>query len=69
MADGFLDSRAGLSGKVAAVIGVCAESGTPVVPQGGNTGLVGGQIPVPGRNEIVVSLERLDKVRRITAVF
>ena len=31
--------------EVAAVVGVCAESGVAITPQGGNTGLVGGQIP------------------------
>lgn len=51
--------------EVAAVIGVCAESGTPVVPQGGNTGLVGGQIPIGEGREIVLSLQRLDKVRTV----
>jgi FAD/FMN-containing dehydrogenase len=43
--------------EVAAVIRVCAESGIPVVPQGGNTGLVGGGVPT--RGEIVLSLRRL----------
>ena len=31
--------------EVAAVVGVCFESATPIVPQGGNTGLVAGQVP------------------------
>eukprot|EP01035_Chromulina_nebulosa_P061647 gene61647-84316_t len=31
--------------EVAAVVGICAESGTAITPQGGNTGLVSGQIP------------------------
>jgi FAD/FMN-containing dehydrogenase len=46
--------------EVAAVIGVCAESGTAITPQGGNTGLVGGQIP---DGEILLSLERMRAVR------
>ncbi|HUO23982.1 MAG TPA: FAD-binding oxidoreductase [Caulobacteraceae bacterium] len=46
--------------EVAAVVGVCAQSGTPITPQGGNTGLVGGQIP---RGEILLSLERMRTVR------
>ncbi|CAN7520434.1 FAD-binding oxidoreductase [Phenylobacterium sp. LjRoot164] len=50
--------------EVAAVIGVCAESGTPVVPQGGNTGLVGGQIPL---GEILLSTERMRAIRDIDA--
>jgi FAD/FMN-containing dehydrogenase len=51
--------------EVAAILRLAHETKTAIVPQGGNTGLVGGQIPVPGQGEIVVSLERLDKVRSI----
>ncbi|WP_370674939.1 FAD-binding oxidoreductase [Pleomorphomonas sp. PLEO] len=51
--------------EVAAILRLAHETQTAIVPQGGNTGLVGGQIPVPGQQEIVVSLERLDKVRSI----
>src|SRR5664280_890870 len=39
------------------------ETGTPLVPQGGNTGLVGGQIPLDG--ELLLSLTRLDKIREV----
>jgi FAD/FMN-containing dehydrogenase len=46
--------------QVAAVVGVCAESGVAITPQGGNTGLVGGQIP---QGEILLSLERMRAVR------
>jgi FAD/FMN-containing dehydrogenase len=38
----------------------------PLVPQSGNTGLVGGQVPLSGK-EVVVNLGRLDKVRNINA--
>ncbi len=38
----------------------------PLVPQSGNTGLVGGQVPLSGQ-EIVVNLSRLDKVREVNA--
>ncbi len=48
--------------EVAAVVGVCAESGTAVTPQGGNTGLVSGQIP---QGEILLSTERLNAIRDI----
>jgi FAD/FMN-containing dehydrogenase len=48
--------------EVAAVVGICAESGTPITPQGGNTGLVGGQIP---DGEVLLSLERMRAVREI----
>ncbi len=49
--------------EVAAVVRVCGEHGTAVVPQGGNTGLCGGATPRGG--EVVVSLGRLDRVRAI----
>jgi FAD/FMN-containing dehydrogenase len=46
--------------QVAAVVGVCFESATPIVPQGGNTGLVAGQVP---HGEILLSLERMNRIR------
>lgn len=46
--------------QVAAVVFACAEAGAPMVPQGGNTGLVGGGVPRDGAGEVVVSLRRLD---------
>jgi len=47
---------------VAAVVGVCCEAGAPITIQGGNTGLVGGQIPM---GEILLSTERMGAVREI----
>jgi FAD/FMN-containing dehydrogenase len=49
--------------EVSAILTICHETATPVVPQGGNTGLVGGQIPFHG--EILLSLARLDRIRRV----
>ena len=46
--------------EVAAVVAICAEAGAPITPQGGVTGLVGGQIP---QGEILLSTERLRAVR------
>jgi FAD/FMN-containing dehydrogenase len=51
--------RPGSTAEVAAVIEVCARAGRPIVAQGGNTGLVGGSVPLHG--EVVVSLRRLDR--------
>jgi len=48
--------------EVAAVVGICAESGTAIIPQGGNTGLVSGQIP---QGEILLSTERMRAIRDI----
>jgi FAD/FMN-containing dehydrogenase len=50
---------------VAAIVRICAETCTAIVPQGGNTGLVGGQIP---QNEILLSLRRLNRVRDVDAL-
>ncbi|MGC4110452.1 MAG: FAD-binding oxidoreductase [Nocardioides sp.] len=49
--------RPGSAAEVAGVVAACRESGTALVPQGGNTGLVAGSIPLDG--EVVLSLERL----------
>ena len=52
--------RPGSTAEVAAVVGACRDAGVAVVPQGGNTGLVGGGVPLAG--EVVVSLRRLATV-------
>jgi FAD/FMN-containing dehydrogenase len=49
---------------VARILVVCSETGTAVVPQGGNTGLVGGQIPT--RGEVLLSLERMTRIRKVS---
>ena len=49
--------------QVAAVMRACADAGAAVVPQGGNTGLVGGSVPRNG--EIVISLTRLRDLEAI----
>ncbi len=48
--------------QVAAVMKRCAASGTPLVPQGGNTGMCGASVPNAGGNEVVLSLARMNKV-------
>ena len=50
--------------QVAAIVGVCFESGTPITTQGGNTGLVGGQIPM---GEVLLSTEKINAIRNIDA--
>ncbi|HLY05593.1 MAG TPA: FAD-binding oxidoreductase [Rhizomicrobium sp.] len=49
--------------QVSAILSFCNETCTPVVPQGGNTGLVGGQIPLGG--EILLHLGRMNHIRTI----
>ena len=51
--------------RVAALVKLCAETGTPITPQGGNTGLVGGQIP---HGEVLLSTERMNRVREVAAL-
>jgi FAD/FMN-containing dehydrogenase len=59
--------RPGSTEEVAALVGLAAETGTTLVPQGGNTGLVGGQIPIAEGREIILSLQRLDRIRAVDA--
>jgi FAD/FMN-containing dehydrogenase len=55
--------RPGSTAEVAAICKIASEYKIALVPQGGNTGLVGGQTPHNG--EVVVSMRRLDKIREI----
>ncbi len=52
--------------QVAAVVRACADAGQPICIQGGNTGLVGGSVPVDG--SIVLSLARLDAIGEVDTV-
>ena len=54
--------------QVAALICACADQRVPIVPQGGNTGLVGGATPSESGDAIVLSLKRMNRVRGIDAV-
>src|SRR5437016_5689261 len=58
--------RPGSVGEVAEILKLAHETSTAIVPQGGNTGLVGGQIAQHG--EIVLALNRLDRVREVDPV-
>src|SRR5712675_1618184 len=58
--------RPGSTKEVSELLKIANETSTAIIPQGGNTGLVGGQIPHNG--EIVLSLNRMDKVREVDAV-
>jgi len=57
--------RPGSTQEVAAILAFADQHDLKIVPQGGNTGLVGGQIPDASGQEIVLSLGRLDKIREI----
>jgi FAD/FMN-containing dehydrogenase len=51
--------------EVAAVVQLCAQEKIALVPQGGNTGMCGGATPNPEGRQIVVSLQRMNRVREV----
>jgi len=57
--------RPGSVAEVSAIVKLADETATAIVPQGGNTGLVGGQIPFGSGHEVVMSLSRMTHVRDI----
>jgi FAD/FMN-containing dehydrogenase len=54
--------------QVAAVVKLCRAAAVAVVPQGGNTGLVAGGVPVADRKQIVLSLRRMARIRAFDEV-
>ncbi|THD44656.1 MAG: FAD-binding oxidoreductase [Bradyrhizobium sp.] len=58
-------ARPGSTAEVAAVVAACARAGVALVPQGGNTGLVGGQVPDGSGRQLILSLRRLNRIREI----
>lgn len=54
--------------QVAALVRLCAEHGTAIVPQGGNTSLAGGATPDDSGNCIVLSLTRMNKIRQVDRI-
>ena len=57
--------KPGSTQEVSAILKLASETGTAVVPQTGNTGLVGGQTPRSGGSDIIISLERMNRIREI----
>ncbi len=57
--------RPASTGEIAEVLRVCNAARIAVVPQGGNTGLVGGGVPHAAGTEIVLSLSRMNRIRGI----
>ncbi len=55
----------GSTREIAELLKLCQETATPVVPQGGNTGLVGGQVPLGPGDKIVLSLGRMTALREV----
>ena len=59
--------RPASTAEVAQVVRACAAHGASVVPQGGNTGLVGGGVTDDSGSQVLLSLQRLQRVRTIDA--
>jgi FAD/FMN-containing dehydrogenase len=57
--------RPGSVDEVSRILQLATETRIPIVPQGGNTGLVGGQMPDRTGREVVLSLSRLDRIREL----
>lgn len=57
--------RPGSTAEVAAILRLCAQERVPLVPQGGNTGLVGGTVAVPGTGAVILNLGRLNRIRAL----
>src|ERR1700722_5212075 len=54
--------------EVAAIVRLCAAAGVPIVPQGGNTSMVGGAVPAEDGSELVLSTARLNRIRDLDPV-
>jgi len=59
--------RPASTAEVAGIVRICAEIRLPIVPQGGNTGLVGGGVPGEDGRNIVLALGRMNRIRRLDA--
>jgi FAD/FMN-containing dehydrogenase len=57
--------RPGSTAEVAAVVRACAAHGSAIVPQGGNTGLVGGGVPDASGTQVLLSLNRMNRIRAV----
>lgn len=60
--------RPGSTEDVSAILKLASETGTAIVPQTGNTGLVGAQTPRAGHHDIIVSLDRMNRIREVDPV-
>lgn len=56
------------TGEVSAIVQLCAREGVPMVPQGGNTSLCGAATPLQDGRSVVISLGRLNRIRRVDPI-
>lgn len=61
----FCVLRPGSTEAVARAVRICADASLPVVPQGGNTSLVGGASPDASGTEVVLALTRMNRIRGV----
>jgi D-lactate dehydrogenase (cytochrome) len=60
--------KPGSTAEVAAVVALCAETRTPIVPQGGNTSLCGAATPDASGTQLIVNLSRMNRIRAVDTV-
>src|SRR5471030_801112 len=60
--------RPASTAEVADVVRLCAETRTPIVPQGGNTGMCGAATPDAAGNAVVIALGRMNKIVEVDAL-
>jgi FAD/FMN-containing dehydrogenase len=60
--------RPASTAEVSEIVKICAETRTPIVPQGGNTGLTGASQPHNDNSEVIVSTSRMNKIRGLDAL-
>jgi len=54
--------------KLSKIVKICNKKNIKIVPQGGNTGLVGGSVPRKNKNEIIINLSKLNKIREVDLI-
>ena len=54
--------------QVSRVVSACREAGVALVARGGGTGFAGGSLPIPGQNVVLISLERMRRIRSLDTV-
>ena len=60
--------KPGSTAEVSAILKLASETGTAIVPVSGRTGLVGGQVPRDDGQDVLLSLERMNKIREVDPV-
>jgi D-lactate dehydrogenase (cytochrome) len=60
--------RPATAAEVSVVVALCAAARVAIVPQGGNTGMVGASVPDESGQQIVIALERMNRIRNVDAL-